>query len=115
MVIAILLRNAAEEEDLHDSFDDLERALRRISDTDSKDEGSDEYISHQDEDQHGKFSTAAFHGFLKKKEDPVASSEDASLQNGGGDRKEEPKLLPLTVSDENPLPSTELETITEER
>ncbi|CAG5130050.1 unnamed protein product [Candidula unifasciata] len=111
MVIAILLRNAAYDEDLHDSFDDLERALRRISDTDSKDEGSDEENSHQDEDQHGK--SPAFHGSLKKKEDLGTSLDDAPLHDGGGDRKDDSKLLPLT--DENPTPASELETITEER
>jgi MFS family permease len=93
MVIAILLKNATDEEDLHDSFEDLERALRRISDTE---DGSDDDISNPEEDHPSKH---------------IAVVEDSSPRDVAGDGKEELKLVPLA---EEGSPAAELETITEE-
>ncbi|CAL1527719.1 unnamed protein product [Lymnaea stagnalis] len=84
MTIPILLRNSPEIEDDHDSLDDLERALRRISASDDGD-GSDEETSTQDEQGQklllsGSQNLAAV---FKKKDDgqggPETSPRDASV------------------------------------
>lgn len=111
MMIAVLLRNSADDEDMHDSFDDLEKALGRISDTDSKEDGSDEEVSHQDDDQHRKppAATSLSSTSIKKKEEPAVTADEALPAEG--DHKE-PQQDPVTEG--NPLSAPELETIKEE-
>lgn len=109
MVIAVLIKKDNEEEGIHDSFDDLEKALRRISDTDLEEDNED-IESFQDVDLNtSPTATDTFQFTALKMKDEQASLGEHVL-SGGGD-KLSVKPLPQT----SPTSSGDMGMISEER
>ncbi|BFY97703.1 hypothetical protein BsWGS_00743 [Bradybaena similaris] len=109
MMIAVLIKKDNEEEGIHDSFDDLEKALRRISDTDLEEDNED-IESFQDVDLSASpTATDTFQFSALKMKDEQASQGEHVL-SGGGD-KLNVKPLPQT----SPTSAGDMGMISEER
>ncbi|CAG5116426.1 unnamed protein product [Candidula unifasciata] len=102
MMIAVLIKRVNGEEGIHDSFDDLEKALRRISDTDME-EGDEDIVSYQDMDPNTTSPTDSdtFQFTALKKKDEQASQEHALSGDGGrGNKlKEKAQTSPTSTGD----------------
>lgn len=102
MMIAVLLKDVREES-IHDSFEDLDRALRRISDADEEEGGYDDEVPLQDLDHSARYVQDS----VSKSKEEQSISKNISTRDG--DHKEVARL----ESPETPS-GAELETITEE-
>lgn len=112
MVIAVLIKKVNEDEGIHDSFDDLEKALRRISDTDMA-EGDEDMVSYQEADLNTSPTPIDTYQFtaLQKKDEQASLEQHFLSGDAGGDRGNKLKEKPQT----SPTSPGELGLIGEER